>query len=152
MASHSHCSRSSSRKHARGKVSDFSPHCPPQTTSLSLSECSVTGAATPTSPYKARADAAPTHSMNSRLWVSLCCFPAHQAPARLTDFFTLASVPNSCASILARQVKCKLFFMQDDGIHQHRQSEAGFLASRPLVWGKMLTRTLMLIFFFIGCS
>lgn len=90
--------------------------------------------------------------MNSRLRVSLYCFPAHQAPARLTDFFTLASVPNSCASILARQVKCKLFFMQDDSVHQHRQSKAVFLASRPLAWGKMLTRTLMLIFFFIGCS
>lgn len=89
--------------------------------------------------------------MNSCLWLSLYCCPAHEAPAQLTDFSTLVSVPNSCVPVLARQVKCKLFFIQDDSVQQHKQSKVGFLESRPLVWGKMLTRTLMLVFF-IGCS
>lgn len=88
--------------------------------------------------------------MNSRLRMSLYCFPARGTC--LTDFFTLVSIQNSCASVLAKQDKCKLFFMQDDCVQQHRQGEAWFLESRPFVWGKMLARTLMLIFFFIGCS
>lgn len=68
----------------------------------------------------------------------------------LTDPFTLVSVQNSCAPILARQAK--LFFTQDDCVQQHRQGEAGFLESSPSAWGKALARTLPLIFSFIGCS
>lgn len=70
----------------------------------------------------------------------------------LTDSFTLVTVQKSCAPVLARQAKCKLFFMQDGCVQQHRQGEAGFLESRLLAWGKTLARTLTLIFSSIGCS